>query len=1378
MEAFLAYIPIDRRLEMAGEITLPEHTQGSALFADISGFTRMTRLFVDNLGRQRGAEEVLAVLNRVFDGLVESVHRYRGTVISFSGDALTCWFDGDGGCRGVAAALEMQAGMAQFAEVQAPGELKVSLSIKVAIAVGPVRRFVIGDPQFGRLDVLSGATLLQMGQTERQSGNGEVLITEAGVRNLADAVEISEWRQAGSGPKAGVIAALRREETVEGWPSLASDRLTEDALANWVLPQVADRLRRGLGHYLAELRPVTAVFVRFGGLDYDRDPGAPEKLDRYIRWVQSQVRQFEGVFLQLTIGDKGAYYYIAFGAPVTHADDSSRAVTCALVLREQPEALDFIGAVQIGIAQGQMYAGAYGGTSRRTYGILGEKVNLAAALMGVAPPGEIYCDSAVYASVRTRWHFEVAEEGAYFSKPKGPLGAVYRLAAGEDVRKDPSPAGQKMVARRREWKRLVGALENSLRGHVELLLLDGEAGIGKSTLAANIIERAVEEGFEVLLGAGSSIEQSTPYLAWREILRQFFGLSEQGQNDRLDIVLSRALQLVPEQADRFPLLNDILNLGFPENEVSAQLSPALRHENLARLVPSLVFSRAENQPILLVFEDVHWMDRLSREMSLRAAELLKAKGKNICILWITRPLAKRAGAEEFFRELQQLGGMVFLRLDRLEDGEIGQLVAWELQANPAEIDGQIVSQVIQRAEGNPLYARELLFTLQQRGLIVRGDRLGWELSPRFAEGKEAVPDTIQGLVLDRIDRLQPGPQTILKVAAVIGQTFMTDAISSIMAGRSLLSGKRLEKGIRTLAGQGFIERLEGGRSFQFNHAITRDVAYNTLLFAQRRELHADVGGWYEAHYDLEGLADFYPLLVYHYRQAELPERELVYLGKAADQSQARFANQEALDFLLRALSLSSDDGSRFAFLMQTEAIYELIGERENQAAALERARELIGSGGSPDQQARLALRMSLFERLTGDYGQALAHARKAIEWGRKAGDPLLVSLGEQQVGQIHVHQGQYDAALEKYELAVSGFDAREHPVQRVEVLGDIGLALVYKGDFSNAIPFFERAIEIGEVLDLKIEVLKSSANLANVYASLGDHPRAAKYYLDVLEICRQVGDPRRESIALGNLGVIYRLTWKLDRALENLEQALRIARQVRDVRKEATWLGNIGEVRLMLGQIDESLPYFEQALAISRNIGNRNGECIWGSQIGLAKRLRGDLSGAREALEQGLEISRSISNRNEEANLLYNLGLVFSDQGVWQQAQDALNAAIDLRSQLAQPHLEVESRAALAVVNQAAGNIGEARQHLEAVLKYLEKTPGLGGSEHPLRILLSCYLVLVQAGDRRKTRVLQAAHETLEKICAQITDPRLRDAFLTRAPEARQIVEEMALLES
>ena len=250
-----AYVARDRRRALAAGLDLPDRVSGAALFADVSGFTPLAATLSAELGAERGPEELTACLNRVFHAVIERLDAFGGEVIYFSGDAITCWLDGDDGSRAVACALAMQEVMEDVGAHDArPGGSEVRLGMKVAIAVGAARRFVVGDPALQLLDVLAGRLVDDLAAAEQHARRGEVVLDESALEALGDGVVLGERRRdPASGREVAVVAGLRSAR--EEGPVDEVDPLPEDLVRPWLLPAVYERLRTGRGEFLAELRP-------------------------------------------------------------------------------------------------------------------------------------------------------------------------------------------------------------------------------------------------------------------------------------------------------------------------------------------------------------------------------------------------------------------------------------------------------------------------------------------------------------------------------------------------------------------------------------------------------------------------------------------------------------------------------------------------------------------------------------------------------------------------------------------------------------------------------------------------------------------------------------------------------------------------------------------------------------------------------------------------------------------------------------------------------------------------------------------------------------------------------------------------------------------
>ncbi len=602
-----AYIPGDRRRAIARGEDLPLQSSGAAMFVDISGFTSLTEALARELGGRRGAEELTATLQRVFAALLEPLHIWRGSVVYFSGDAVTAWIDGDDGSRATACGLAMQSIMQEVGVVSTPGGNSVSLGVKVAVAVGEVHRFVVGDPDVQLIDVLAGRLMDSLAAAEARSQAGEVVLDSGALSSLEGRVTLIETREGDAGA-VGIVDALvdppTVPEAVEEWPALPLE-----TARHWLLPPVWERLVAGRGEFLADLRPAVPIFVRFGGLDFEHDPQAPKVLGDFVTRAQLALDEMGGSVLQLTIGDKGAYLYAVFGAPLAHEDDATRACEGALKLLEIPQEVP-VTDVQIGVATGRLRSGTYGHYERRTFCCLGDAVNLAARLMTRAPANGIWVHGDVAEQTGERFEWDDLPSITV----KGRVQEVsVRALRGRSTRRRTGgrPAAlNAMVGREAELGRLRELWQAADDGRGQVVVVQAEAGTGKSRLVDELVGELTAAGVTVARGEATPIAAEAAYAAWRDVWADLLGLDDEPTADRVTDAVGR---LEPTLLARAPLLGPVLGLAMPDSDLTASFDGELRKTSLEDLLRRLLEASAKDS-VVVVVEDAHWLDPLSRDV--------------------------------------------------------------------------------------------------------------------------------------------------------------------------------------------------------------------------------------------------------------------------------------------------------------------------------------------------------------------------------------------------------------------------------------------------------------------------------------------------------------------------------------------------------------------------------------------------------------------------------------------------------------------------------------------------------------------------------------------------------------------------------------------
>jgi class 3 adenylate cyclase/tetratricopeptide (TPR) repeat protein len=1366
---------MDRRQALGAGKDLPDRTQGTALFADISGFTPLTAALVEELGPQRGAEELIRQLNLVYGALIAELHLYRGSVIGFSGDAITCWLDGDDGSRATACALAMQEAMEQFSAVETPSGTIVTLGVKVAAVTGPVRRFLVGDPKIQGLEALAGVTMDRMAAAEKQAERGEVIVGAEVADQLSDQAVIREWREGPDGKRFAIISELLHQVPATPWPDTTA--VKDEVAQAWIFPPVYQRLMEGQSEFLAELRPAVALFIKFTGIDYDQDEDAGNKLDTYVRWVQEVVTGYEGYLVDLTVGDKGSYLYAAFGAPIAHEDDPARAVAAALQLSSPPPNLAFIQGVQMGISQGRMRAGATGGPARRTYAVMGNEVNVAARLMGKAESGQILVSGRV-AKAAPRFQFQ--DLGAIplkgLSQPMPILAALDRKLKAEDGTlkgRALAPIVGRTTEREVLAQRLESLLANKPGGPI---IIEGEAGIGKSRLAADLLEKTQVAGITALLGGGQSIEQQTPYRAWRDILT---GLLEIGgvtdpiarQGQARDLVQNVA----PDQLPRLPLLNDILSLGLPENDLTESLDPALRQQSLFLLVTALLQAKAREQALILVLEDAHWLDSLSWEMAVHLSRALAITGVPFLLVTVTRPLDEHVTASKHLSTLQAMEGSETLVLGALSASDTLALVTFRLGLPEGGLPETVSELVKERAGGNPFFAEELVFTLRDQGLIrveTQDGETRCLVDDALGEATRDLPDTVQGLVLSRIDRLPPEQQLTLKVAAVIGRTFPYTPLQHTLQQHSDIDDLTLKSHLDDLAILDLtpLDTPEPELTYIFKHITTQEVAYQTMLFAQRRQLHRTVAGWYEGTYGEteDELAPYLSLLVHHYHYAEEPGQERHYAKRAGQHAAAQFANAEAVRYLGRALELTDEEDlrERYDLLLSREIVYDLQGNRELQQQDLSTLVSLTEALSDKGRQAEVALRQAYYSEVTSDYPTAIAATETAVA---QAQDVRSEAAAYLQWGRTLWLQGEYEPARTQLELALEKAQDGSLDQVKADSLRNLGIVALNQGNYAEAEKYLNQAVSVCQESGYRASESKSLNSLGNVLVEQGSYAEACAHYEQALFVYRETGDRRGEGMVLFNLGATSADQGDYGAAMSYYEQCVLIFREVDDPVMVGYVLNNLGLVYLYLGEYDQGQSSFEQALGIFRQAGDRRVEGVVLCSFSLILHQMGRDDVARDHSQQALSIAQQVGDQATEAEALTNLGHALVELGDLDGATDTYQRGLSLRRELGEDNMATEPLAGLARLALAQKNLLLALAHVEEILDHLQEG-SLEGAYEPLRIYLTCYQVLRANQDPCASEILTTAVEMLLERAARIEDEETRRSFLENVATHREIM--------
>ncbi len=1232
MNILNSYIPVDRQHALANGQQLPQTAEGAVLFADFRGFTQITDLLYREFGPNRGADVMAVWLEKAFDAIFKPVNDYMGSVIALSGDAMVCWFDNkppaisapvpSGAVRATACAIEIRKTMTEYETFTTPSGITSQLGIKVTVTAGEVRRFLVGDPDVQRFEVLTGSVIRRSAEVDHALEESEIAIGSEVIGHFGDEILLGDWRSGGGGEKFRIVKGLVKDVPAIPWPPPPE---IDEQIARTFLPSpVFRRLQTGQTEFQADLRPVTPMFINFKGIDFDLDYEAGEKLDRLIRWVQSVLLKYENYLIQITIGDKGSYLYASFGAPIAHEDDTLRAAHAAVDLMNPPADINYMKDVRIGISQGLTYAGAYGGTSRRVFGVLGNEVNIAARLMSMANPGEILVTERVRRVVSSE--FDSEDRGNHALKGVLSNVSVFSLKRHSHRHGRGASPGQMIVGREKELGLLRSALTDTLQGMHRTVIIEGEPGIGKSILLEQWSAEVHQMKIPVFQGNGNAIEKSTVYFVWRQIFQVIFGIDD---NETLAMVQEKVVERLEQSglSTLAPLLNRVLSINLPETKQTLQMDSEGRANSTRDLLVTLLKDALKNSPAVLILDDCQYFDSASWSL---------ISNIEVEIPWALLVLSSRpreAGSDHApeFVQLKNDPKNLVLEIGRLNEAQTAELILHRLKIK--HVADPLIKMVTSAAEGHPFFIEELTYALRDAGILQIQNGQGILKGGVTSLVDLDFPLTVQGVITSRIDRLDTHKQLILKTASVIGRIFPVQTLRDIhpsAKGTDL----PLKEHLDFLGNLDLVqpEAIEPSLRYIFKHSITHGVVYQTMTHIQRKMLHRRAAEWYENRF-AENPSSYYTLMAFHWARAENTAKAIDYYEKAGVEALKNFAHEEAVTFFTQAIQLDAIAGGSNP--VERRAFWELqAGEacvywtKYTQARKhLEEGLRLLGH-----QVPEPGLR-SVFPVLRVFLKQNLHRIAPKAFLQRKAEQSRILqasSRASQRLIEVYYHSGDLLRSIYLTFNSLNLAEMAEESPELVEAYAGAGPFFYFIGfdGFSEA--YFERAHDVNH----RVMSLRSHAFLLLVHCGImigrGRWEEASLTSQALMDTGLQLGSTRRHNDGLQHLTILQYIHAEFNACIATSETLLQSAIKIRDTRFQAYALFGLAYSAHFLGRTEESDSILEEmkqlflganAITDEQLIFNMNGlqslqEARYGSSeesLAAGKRAEEQMGGAFQA---------------------------------------------------------------------------------------------------------------------------------------------------------------------
>ncbi|HET8579278.1 MAG TPA: adenylate/guanylate cyclase domain-containing protein [Methylomirabilota bacterium] len=1105
-------------------------------------------------------------------------------------------------------------------------------------------------------------------------------------------------------------------------------------LASYTPKHLAEKILTSRSALEGERRQVTVLFSDVAGFTPMAEKLDPEDvhriMDRCFELITAEIHRFEGTVNQYT----GDGVMALFGTPIAHEDGPRRAVHAALgiqrALADYGKELQAQGGpplqMRIGINTGPVVVGRIGDDLRMDYTAVGDTTNLAARLQQVARPGSVVVSEATHRLVSP--FFETRDLGQIQVKGHAPVRAwevlrprLRRSRFDAAVERGLTP----LVGRTHEVTTLVERFGEVKAGRGQVVFVVGDAGIGKSRLLLEFRRRLAEAGEPVtwLEGQCISFGQSIPFLPLIDQLRENFGIEEFDGEPEIIAKVEHAMRRMGQVDAYIPYMRYLLSVD-PGDPAIAAMDPATRRKRILDAMRGLALRGATIRPIVFVFEDLHWIDA-STEEHLNAL-MGSVAGAPIMVAMTYRVgYSPPFGSRSFYTTLT---------LHTLSEAETVAMAGRVLGTD--QFPAELKAALLDKAEGVPLFVEEVTKTLLDLG-VLRRENGGLRMVKGM--GEVSVPDTIQGIIMARLDRLGEDGKRTVQLASVIGRQFLQRLLERIAGLTGQLEGLLGQlKELEIIYEQGLLPEP----AYIFKHAVIQDVAYNSLLKERRRELHRAVGAAIEELYP-DRLADHYQELAHHFVIGEEWAKAFEYLVRSGNRAKDAFANQTALDFYAKALEVSARVSPPLAPRRIMEIyqwrgqVWRLMGRVSKAIAELEPMLAMARETGDRVAEAQALVDLSLAHWLTfsSDHvPHTKAFAEEALRIGREIGDQEAVAKSLSYLGLVYQMEGDLESGDQKLEESLRISEAHGLKDAIAQDLTWLGAHAEWRGEFHKAIPLCRRAEETALANHDGLSELMALAFRCLALAGLGEYTQALATMNEGLAKARE----REAAFIVGRLtntlGWFYQELGDFRRSKELNRESQDIGHRIKNPNVEISALINLAYDQFQLGEPRDGLLLLEDGLG--RVEKQAFGAHRWRWAMHLATYLAEIRLALGEPEQALLQADKALAIARKTGSLKYAAKNHLLRGLIVMAGRDVARAEADLREAV-------------------------------ATARRIEHPSLIWQSAHGLARALAS-LADGPRGDRSKAeeafQLATIAADTIRSIAERAPDPALREAFLAWAP--------------
>jgi class 3 adenylate cyclase/tetratricopeptide (TPR) repeat protein len=1034
------------------------------------------------------------------------------------------------------------------------------------------------------------------------------------------------------------------------------------------------------------------------------DPEEAQKIfDPVLNIMMEAVHRYEGTVNQV-LGDG---IMALFGAPLAHEDHALRASYAALAMQEEMRRYrQNLGQseetglhIGIGMNSGEVVVRSIDNDLNIDYSALGHTTHLAARMQELAGPGVTLISTSTLRQVEG--FIQVNPLGAVQAKGISQPVETYEITGATPARTRVQAGAARgltpLVGRRSEIDCFNKLVEQVAVGRGQILAMVGEPGMGKSRLVHEFTRHQLPAGWLVIEAASVSYGKATPYFPLIELLRRYFGIAdgEAGENIR-DQVVTHIVELDGMLRDAIPPILSLM--GVLADEKSADWEPARNRLTNVPDLPSLIarfnsmdpqqrrrcildavkrvlIRESQRQPLLTVFEDLHWIDNETQAFLDSFIDSLPMA--HILVVVNYRPEYNHGWAEKSY--------YTQLRVDPLQPRSAEELLHHLVGRN--EDLAPLKQLLIHRTEGNPFFAEESVRSLVETGVLA-GEKGAYQ--PGLKIHEIDIPSTVQNVVADRIDRLPIEEKHLLQTAAVIGVIVPFGLLRAV----SELPDDRLYEYVAHLRSAEFIfeTNLFPELEYTFKHALTNEVVYGALLHARRTSLHAKIMQGLE---EIQGsnLQDYVETLAHHAFRGELWDKAVPYLSQAGAKALACSAFKEAVAFLeqgLEALDHMNESRPKLEWAidlrLQLRNALFLLGDSRKLYRYLKEAETLAQTLGDEHRIGRVLNFLCSYAGIAGDPDAAVSYGRRALALPVVSVDATIGAVTHYYLGAAYNKMGNYREAIHVLARGLKGIrnELRHERFGTTLVLSVVCRShlvqcLAATGAFDQGIRYGEEAIQIANEVEHPVSRIYVNCSLGVLFLFRGECDKAVRLLDLSLKICRSAAVPVYVPFVASRLGAAYATAGQIAEALPYLEQGVGDSASVGRVGFLSLSMVWLGEGYLLAGRIKEADDVARRALELAQTHKERGHEA-WALKVlgDIAAHARPGSDESDVFYRRALELARELGMRPLEAHCHAGLSNLKLAQGQTGLAHEELRAAVELYDSMKMPLWSILGRASLA----------------------------------------------------------------------------------------------------